>query len=204
MEQTDLEFDIHTFKDQWMVTATRSITVDDWSIEIETVAINLNSFRSQITITPKFVWPGKGYHTSPCSIYTTWGNIITFLLYTNGDMESAHIRAEHAADKMIEDTLQKMQEEIKSQAVAYLDMIRSTRRNEICPLCGADLDEGSIFETLKKQNPDVSDLDILNRVVSDYGPPYRWSRLMGIEIRGKGDRIAYFECPDCKGKIERK
>jgi Zn-finger nucleic acid-binding protein len=30
-----------------------------------------------------------------------------------------------------------------------------------------------------------------------YSPPYRWSRVVGIEIQGVYDGISYWQCPDC-------
>jgi predicted RNA-binding Zn-ribbon protein involved in translation (DUF1610 family) len=49
-----------------------------------------------------------------------------------------------------------------------------------CPKCLANLDGGAIPKKLRRH----------------YSPPYRWSRLIGIEILGD-DYISSWKCPDC-------
>jgi len=36
-----------------------------------------------------------------------------------------------------------------------------------------------------------------------YSPPYKYSRLIGIELRGKYDGVSYWQCPECKTKWNR-
>jgi predicted Zn-ribbon and HTH transcriptional regulator len=48
-----------------------------------------------------------------------------------------------------------------------------------CPKCKADLDGGPIPENIREH----------------YRPPYRWSRVIGVEL--DHDRIEHWRCPDC-------
>jgi len=57
--------------------------------------------------------------------------------------------------------------------------------HEICPLCGADLDDGEIPEEDHQY----------------HAPPYRWSRVIGISDPIL-DRILEWQCPDCGGKFQ--
>lgn len=50
-----------------------------------------------------------------------------------------------------------------------------------CPECGNSWDGG----------------DIPERIRDYYSPPYKWSRIIGIEIPGGYDGISYYRCPDC-------
>jgi len=36
-----------------------------------------------------------------------------------------------------------------------------------------------------------------------YSPPYFWSHLTGIEVRGKYDGVSYWQCPFCKTTWDR-
>ena len=53
-----------------------------------------------------------------------------------------------------------------------------------CPECGKSWDGGEISEGIR----------------CHYSPPYRWSRLLGIEVVGGYDGISYWQCPDCGAK----
>ena len=48
-----------------------------------------------------------------------------------------------------------------------------------CPKCHADMDGGPIPKNIRRH----------------YSPPYRWSRLIGVEL--DGDCIDHWRCPDC-------
>lgn len=54
-----------------------------------------------------------------------------------------------------------------------------------CPHCGASMDGGPIPEDSRHL----------------YGPPYRWSRAIGI-YSVERDRTVRFECPDCGGHLQ--
>jgi hypothetical protein len=49
-----------------------------------------------------------------------------------------------------------------------------------CPECGSSWDGGEIPEKYHEY----------------YGPPYKWSRLIGIETPDY-DGVSYWKCPDC-------
>jgi rubredoxin len=49
-----------------------------------------------------------------------------------------------------------------------------------CPVCSASWDGGDIPEHIREH----------------YSPPYKWSRLIGIETTSY-DGVSYWECPDC-------
>ena len=74
----------------------------------------------------------------------------------------------------------------------------------LCPACGANWDGGSIFDTLRQQDwcRDKSDVELQTYIEEAYSPPYRWSRLIGIELPYDHpqhyDGISYWQCPDCK------
>jgi len=50
-----------------------------------------------------------------------------------------------------------------------------------CPNCGVSWDGGDIPEDIREH----------------YSEPYKWSRLIGVEVRGLGDRVNHWKCPDC-------
>lgn len=54
-----------------------------------------------------------------------------------------------------------------------------------CPHCGASMGGGPIPEDSRHL----------------YGPPYRWSRAIGIYSLDR-DRTVGFECPDCGGDLK--
>ena len=62
-----------------------------------------------------------------------------------------------------------------------------------------------IFETLRPQDwcKGMSDAALQDYVREFYTPPYKFSRLVGIEVRGKYDGVSYWECPDCKKRWDR-
>jgi hypothetical protein len=56
-----------------------------------------------------------------------------------------------------------------------------------CPKCGADWDAGPIPEKDR----------------AHYSPPYRFSRLIGLEFPGKYDGAWEYACPDCDARFPR-
>lgn len=53
---------------------------------------------------------------------------------------------------------------------------------ENCVKCKASLLGGEIPEDIREH----------------YSPPYHWSRVIGIEVRGLYDGVLYYKCPDCQ------
>lgn len=79
---------------------------------------------------------------------------------------------------------------------------------DLCPLCGTDMDGGPIFESLKESYPGKTDEEVTEIMQQSYGSgPYRWSRIIGIELPYYHpqhiDGISYYHCPDCKGTWDR-
>jgi len=58
---------------------------------------------------------------------------------------------------------------------------------EVCPACGADW-QGPPIPLESRQY---------------YGDSTHFSRLIGVEIRGKGDRVDHWKCPDCGAEFPR-
>lgn len=56
-----------------------------------------------------------------------------------------------------------------------------------CPKCGTSWDAGPIPEKDR----------------AHYSPPYRFSRLIGIEYHGKYDGVWEYACPDCNARFPR-
>ena len=56
-----------------------------------------------------------------------------------------------------------------------------------CPNCNSNWDGGDIAEDIRQH----------------YSEPYKWSRLIGVTIRGKGDRVNHWKCPDCDKEFPR-
>ena len=68
-----------------------------------------------------------------------------------------------------------------------------------CPKCGTSWDGGDIYEVLRAM-PDYagkSDDDLRRMVDTSYAPPRRFSRLIGVEYRGRYDGVWEWRCPDC-------
>ena len=74
-----------------------------------------------------------------------------------------------------------------------------------CPKCGGDWDNGDIFENLRKQvfYVNTSDEDLRKLVTDFYSPPYRFSRLVGVEFPGRYDGVWEWACPDCDARFPR-
>jgi len=76
-------------------------------------------------------------------------------------------------------------------------------RHGRCPNCNSSWDGGDIFDTLRGQAwcADTSDDDLRDHIFQSYGrPPYRWSRLIGVEIQEYYDGVSYWMCPDCSAR----
>lgn len=73
-----------------------------------------------------------------------------------------------------------------------------------CPECNADWDAGDIFTILRKQDwcKNKSDEELQTAIKQLYSPPYKFSRLVGIELDYSHpdhyDGVSYWMCPDCK------
>lgn len=73
-----------------------------------------------------------------------------------------------------------------------------------CPKCGADWDAGDVFTTLRPQDwcKHMSDEQLMAEIHASYAPPYKFSRLIGVELPYNHpqhyDGVSYWMCPDCK------
>jgi hypothetical protein len=78
-----------------------------------------------------------------------------------------------------------------------------------CPQCDADWSAGDIFDALRPQDwcKDKSDEELRKYVEESYSPPYKFSRLVGVELPyghpGHYDGVSYYQCPDCEIKFPR-
>ena len=74
----------------------------------------------------------------------------------------------------------------------------------LCPECGADWNAGDIFDVLRPQNwcADKSDAELREHIRTSYSPPYKFSRLIGVQLPyghpEHYDGVSYYMCPDCK------
>lgn len=73
-----------------------------------------------------------------------------------------------------------------------------------CPKCGASWEVGDIFDILRKQAvySNRSDEQLRETVQRYYSPPYKFSRLVGVEHTYDHpehyDGVSEWRCPDCK------
>ena len=77
-----------------------------------------------------------------------------------------------------------------------------------CPKCGESLDDGSILDAYKKHRlswtgKEYTDEELEEQMKEHYAPPYRYSKLIGIEVMGGYDGISYWQCPFCKATWDR-
>ena len=74
-----------------------------------------------------------------------------------------------------------------------------------CPKCESDWDAGSIFEALRPQAwcADKTDAELQKYVEQHYSPPYRFSRIIGVEMPEFYDGVAKWRCPDCSAEWDR-
>jgi hypothetical protein len=78
-----------------------------------------------------------------------------------------------------------------------------------CPECGVSWDAGNIFDVLRPQDwcKDMSDDELRAYVHQCYSPPYKFSRIVGIEYAYDHpqhyDGVSEWMCPDCKHRWPR-
>lgn len=78
-----------------------------------------------------------------------------------------------------------------------------------CPECGADWCSGDIFDVLRAQDwcKNKSDAELQEYIRQCYAPPYKFSRIVGIEYAYDHpqhyDGVSEWMCPDCKHKWPR-
>lgn len=78
-----------------------------------------------------------------------------------------------------------------------------------CPVCGANWDNGSIFDALRAQTYyDAKTDDELRALIEEsYSPPHRFSRLIGVELPLNHpqhyDGVSLWRCPDCNHEWNR-
>jgi hypothetical protein len=73
-----------------------------------------------------------------------------------------------------------------------------------CPSCNASWDGGAIFDVLRTQDwcADKSDEELQKYIEDHYSPPYRFSRIVGVELPHDHpehyDGVSYWQCPYCR------
>lgn len=74
-----------------------------------------------------------------------------------------------------------------------------------CPKCGADWDAGDIFDKLRPQTwcSEKSDDELRAYIETHYSPPYKFSKLIGVEIPHVYDGVHHWMCPDCNATFPR-
>jgi hypothetical protein len=74
-----------------------------------------------------------------------------------------------------------------------------------CPKCDADWNNGDIFDVLRPQTwcANMTDEELKRYISVYYSPPYKFSRLIGIEYPGKYDGVWEYACPDCDARFPR-
>lgn len=78
-----------------------------------------------------------------------------------------------------------------------------------CPECGADWCAGDIFDVLRAQDwcKIISDDGLRELIEKSYSPPYKFSRIVGIEYAYDHpqhyDGVSEWMCPDCKHRWPR-
>ena len=72
-----------------------------------------------------------------------------------------------------------------------------------CPACGSNWDAGDMFPVLRKQScfDKLSDDELRQKITIWYSPPYKFSRLIGVEYAYDHpqhyDGVSEWACPDC-------
>lgn len=73
-----------------------------------------------------------------------------------------------------------------------------------CPECGANWADADIFDVLRPQDwcKDKSDEELRAYIQQYYSPPYKFSRLIGVELPydhpDHYDGVSFWRCPDCR------
>lgn len=88
--------------------------------------------------------------------------------------------------------------------------IKVTQNTEFCPKCKSDWRGETILATYIKQRDiersnwqGFTDEHLIIHIKQHYSPPYRFGRLIGIEVQGKYDGVSYWRCPDCTTTFNR-
>lgn len=86
----------------------------------------------------------------------------------------------------------------------HVSFVQDLNAHSTCPNCGADWDAGAIFDVLRAQDwcKDKSDEQLDAHVQEFYSPPYRFSRVLGIQTEDY-DGVSFWECPDCHARWKR-
>jgi hypothetical protein len=74
-----------------------------------------------------------------------------------------------------------------------------------CPVCCNSWDGGDIFDTFREQSwtKKMTTKQLKDYIKSSYSKPYKWSKLIGVEIREKYDGVSLWECPFCHTRFDR-
>ena len=74
-----------------------------------------------------------------------------------------------------------------------------------CPKCAADWDGGDIFTAFRPQEwcAAKTDEELREYIRTSYSPPYKFSRIIGIEFWDKYDGVWEYMCPDCEARFPR-
>lgn len=74
-----------------------------------------------------------------------------------------------------------------------------------CPKCNMLWDGGRIWKRFREMEyyKDKTDEELQQIEKESYSPPYHFSNLVGIEVRGKYDGVSYWQCPECKSTWDR-
>jgi hypothetical protein len=75
----------------------------------------------------------------------------------------------------------------------------------LCPACGCNWDGGNVYEVLRSHEAYADKSDEQVREISgNYGAPdQRFSKLIGIEVRGVYDGVCKYRCPECTTEWQR-
>jgi hypothetical protein len=78
-----------------------------------------------------------------------------------------------------------------------------------CPECNADWCAGDIFDILRGQDwcKEKSDEELRDYIQKAYAPPYKFSRLMGVQLPydhpDHYDGVSFWQCPACNHTWQR-
>jgi rubredoxin len=73
-----------------------------------------------------------------------------------------------------------------------------------CPNCGTSWNAGDIFDSFRQQAIYINktDAELKELVEKYYAPPYKFSRLVGVEYAHNHpqhyDGVSEWQCPDCQ------
>jgi hypothetical protein len=76
---------------------------------------------------------------------------------------------------------------------------------DLCPHCDYNLDDGDIYEKMKDAYPDKPE-EVVLQYCNDFGwtpeNKKRFSKKVGVYSMER-DRVLYYECPECKGRVKK-